>query len=461
MSTVTAPARPARPGRGVGSILLLVFGSVVALVALALVLGGGTLVWADQTQRDADGYFTTPTERYATDTYALTHEGIAIGDVSEAPGWIVDRFGSIRIRATAGTPADLFVGIGPADAVSAYLAGVAHAEVTSALDPEDLRIAPGTAPASVPGEQQFWAASATGGDVQSLTWEVDNGTWSLVVMNADGSGDVAADLQVGANPDWITELGLVLLAVGLLVGAGAAAMILFGARSPAEASGGGAVSAPLVAWPAETAVYPIAVEARLDEPLSRWLWLVKWFLAIPHVLVLAFLWLGFAVLTVVAFFAILFTGRYPRSIFEFNVGVLRWTWRVAYYAVAGIGTDRYPPFSLGPQGDYPATLDVPYPQRLSRGLVLVKSWLLAIPHLIVVAIFAGSALGWTFDGGRTAQWPGLIGLLTFFAGVILLVRGRHSRDLHELIVGLNRWVYRVVAYVALLRDEYPPFRLGR
>lgn len=92
--------------------------------------------------------------------------------------------------------------------------------------------------------------------------------------------------------------------------------------------------------------------------------------------------------------------------------------------------------------------------------MLVKSWLLAIPHLIVVAIFTGSAPGWTFDDGR-AEWPGLIWLLTLVAGVILLFRGRYSRDLHELIVGLNRWVYRVVAYVALLRDEYPPFRLGR
>ena len=201
--------------------------------------------------------------------------------------------------------------------------------------------------------------------------------------------------------------------------------------------------APPVATTLDQA-YPVHVDAQLDEPLSRWKWLVKWFLAMPHFVVLAFLWTGFALATIVAFFAILFTGRYPRGLFDFNLGVLRWTWRVSYYATTGLGTDRYPPFSLGPEPDYPATLDVEYPERLSHWKPLVK-WLLALPHWIVVAAFTG--------------WPGAIGAITLVAVLILLVRTEYPRNLHALMLGMVRWVVRVGAYVALMRDEYPPFRL--
>lgn len=207
--------------------------------------------------------------------------------------------------------------------------------------------------------------------------------------------------------------------------------------------------------------YPVRIDASLQERLSRWLWLFKWLLAFPHYVVLFFLWITFAVLSVVAFFAILFTGRYPRPIFDFNVGVLRWTWRVTYYAYGGLGTDQYPPFSLHESPDYPAHLEVDHPEHLSRGLVLVKWWLLAIPHYVVVGIFLGG--GWYAASGRDSgnAAPGLIGLLVLVAAVVLLFTGRYPRPIFDLVLGLNRWVLRVAAYVSLMTDEYPPFRLDQ
>jgi hypothetical protein len=204
--------------------------------------------------------------------------------------------------------------------------------------------------------------------------------------------------------------------------------------------------------------YPVTLDGAVDPDTSSWLWLVKFVLVIPHVIVLIFLWLATTVLTIVAGVVILFTGRYPERIFEFNVGVFRWTWRVVFYAVGAFATDRYPPFSLGHDPSYPADLDIDRPGRLSRGLVLVKSWLLAIPQLIVVALLAGGwGIGWT-GGWRIGSGAGLIGVLAVVAAVIRAFRGDYPPALFDFVMGLNRWCYRVLAYVALMTDEYPPFR---
>jgi hypothetical protein len=199
---------------------------------------------------------------------------------------------------------------------------------------------------------------------------------------------------------------------------------------------------------ATEAPYPVSVTGELDPEMNPWGWLFQWFLAIPHVVVLFVLWGVFLVLTVWAFFAIAFTGKYPRGIFDFNVGVLRWSWRVSFYAYSAFGTDRYPPFSLSSR-DYPANLEVQYPEDLSRSLVWVKSWLLAIPHYMVVSFFGGA--------GKTGL--GLTTVLAIIGSAARLLKGEYPADIFKLVMGINRWSLRVVAYAALMTDRYPPFRL--
>jgi hypothetical protein len=217
-----------------------------------------------------------------------------------------------------------------------------------------------------------------------------------------------------------------------------------------------------------TSTYPVKVNAQLDTKLSRGLWLVKWLLAIPHYVILAFLWLAFFfVLSVIAFFAILFTGRYPRAIFDFNVGVLRWSWRVGYYSYSALATDRYPPFTLQDLPDYPAHLDIDYPEQLSRGLVLVKWWLLAIPHYLIMSFFFGGGLYVVSEVATADQAPvwvwrsGLVGLLVLFAAIVLLFTGRYPQSMYNFVLGMNRWAWRVAGYAGLMTDQYPPFRLDQ
>ncbi|WP_153806149.1 DUF4389 domain-containing protein [Nocardia sp. SYP-A9097] len=197
--------------------------------------------------------------------------------------------------------------------------------------------------------------------------------------------------------------------------------------------------------------YPVRVRGDLDPGLTRWMWLVKWILAIPHVIVLIFLYIAYFVVTIVAFFAILFTGSFPRALFDFNVGVKRWSWRVRFYGYTVLGTDRYPPFSLEPDPNYPADLEIDYPEQLNRWLVLVKWWLLAIPHYLIIAALMG--------GGRN-QFT-LLPILLLVAAIALLFTGQYPRGLYDFVVGVNRWAIRVYAYGGLMTDVYPPFRLDQ
>jgi hypothetical protein len=441
-----------------GKILLAVVGATVALLAAGLIVGGGGLLWGYGTQRTVDGFFTSPSAELSTDGYALTSPDV---DLGSRPGdWFPSgRLATVRLDAESSGSDPVFVGIGPEADVDGYLDGVALSEVTDIPRAGDVSYRPvdGDAPSALPSEQTFWVASSEGIGLQSLTWELERGDWTVVIMNADMTPGVEVEASAGAKTELLVPIAFGLLIGGLVFAAVAAVMLVIALRQPGTATAmAGAVAA------GGFGRYPVRLEGRLDPGLSRWQWLIKWFLALPHFIVLGFLWAAFAVLTLVAGVAILFTGRYPRSIFDFNVGVMRWTWRVAFYSYSALGTDQYPPFTLA-DTEYPAKFDVEYPERLSQGLVLVKWWLLAIPHYLIIGFFTIGLIGWITEvgGGKAALQigGGLIGIMVLIAALALAFTGRYPQSLFGVVIGLNRWVYRVWAYAALMRDEYPPFRL--
>jgi len=176
---------------------------------------------------------------------------------------------------------------------------------------------------------------------------------------------------------------------------------------------------------------------------SRRLWLAKWcVLAVPHYPILIGLYLLYPLVTIAAGIAILFTGRYPRPLFDFNVGVLRWSWRLMNYRFPMNSTDKYPPFTLASVPDYPADLEVDYPERVTNRTVLLQRWLLGLPQII---------LCWSLEPFLqalcvvNAVWLGCVGTI--------------NQGMFDLLMGIVRWRYRVAVYVSLMRDEYPPFRM--
>src|SRR5512132_1767026 len=217
-----------------GRVILIVLGSIGALFGLALLAGGGFLLWADRTQRE-DGYLTTQTERFATPTYALTRTRLEVD--TDGTGWVLNDswFGKVRIRGESPGANTLFMGIGPEADVAKYLGNVDHASVQDIdFDPFRVTYLPvtGGAPQGPPTEQGFWAASASGVGTQTLTWKVRDGDWSVVVMNADGSRGVTADLDLGAKLSFLLWVAIGLLVGGVLVVGGRTALVVLAARKP-------------------------------------------------------------------------------------------------------------------------------------------------------------------------------------------------------------------------------------
>jgi hypothetical protein len=185
--------------------------------------------------------------------------------------------------------------------------------------------------------------------------------------------------------------------------------------------------------------YPVRFDVEYPDGLSRLLIFVKWLLAIPHFIILYALSVVLSAITIIAFFAILFTTRYPEGLFKIAVGVMRWQANV--YAYVLLLRDDYPPFSWE-FGQYPLTLEIEYPDTLNRWLPLIK-WLLIIPNLIVFLIVA--IIAYIFI------------ILAWFA---ILFTGNFPQGMFNFVVGTMRWSLRLNAYTYLMRDEYPPFSLN-
>jgi Domain of unknown function (DUF4389) len=190
--------------------------------------------------------------------------------------------------------------------------------------------------------------------------------------------------------------------------------------------------------PSQPAQYPVRVDADRQDEYVRFLPLIKWLLAFPHYIVLAVLFIGVFFAHLIAFFAVIFTRTYPRGLFNYNVGVFRWSWRVTAYVQ--LLRDQYPPFSLGEDPGYPAYLEIDYPEDgIDRWRPLVQ-WLLVIPFMIVVYLLSLIARVATF-----------IGLLT------IIFTKEIPAGIFNFIVVAQRWATRAFAYGAFLVDRYPPF----
>jgi hypothetical protein len=449
-------------------IVAIFTGCLLVLPAIAMLLGGAALALGHTFGRDADGFFETTISQVETATAAITAGEVDLRSDPAGPSWLVDQLDAEVRLILRDSSNDMFIGIARRSDVDAYLDGVAHNEIIEIGDGlvPAYRYRRGSDSVAPPAGEGFWVTSAQGPAPLVVNWNPSEGTWAVVLMNADASTGVRADVNVGVKAGFVLPAALILLGVGTVLMPVTIGLIIYGTTSESDLAPrtwedhAAPTKAPHVGT-SIPAAHPVALEARLDSELSQWMWLVKWVLAIPHFIILAFLWVLFVPLTVVAGFSIVLTGKYPSSIFRFNVGVMRWSWRVSYYATSGgLGTDRYPPFGLSAQPGDLATLNIAYPERLSRKLVLVKWWLLAVPHYLIVGILVGD-LGWVNTDGTRVSGLSLLGLFCFVAGVSLLFTGTYPRALFDLIIGLNRWIYRVLAYAALMTDSYPPFRLDQ
>ena len=231
MTSTTTPTPPRRTG---GRIAAVVAGGLVALVALALLAAGAGLLWVDS-ERDADGYVSTDRETFTTRTAALATDNLDVD--LEGLGTVLreSRYGHLRVSVAPKGDQDLFVGVARTSDVDRYLRGTAHTVVTDVdLDPfhSTERNVPGGLGVVAPTTRSIWEASAHGPGTRTLDWKVQDGDWSVVVMNADGSPGVDAGVRAGVNITSLDEMAWGTLGGGVALLAGSALLLVLGLRTP-------------------------------------------------------------------------------------------------------------------------------------------------------------------------------------------------------------------------------------
>jgi hypothetical protein len=222
--TAGSTATAASSGWTARRIAAVVVGTLLGLLSLALLIGGGTALWADTTQRDA-GYVMTGGHHFSAAGSALATEPTELG--STGVGWLYapGLLGKVRIRVTpTKSTSKLFVGIGPSRAVDRYLSGVHHTLISDYFG-NNVREISGGRPGSTPGSRHFWVASTTGLGARTLLWKPTDGSWSVVVMNADGRPGIDLKADLGADFPALLWIAIGLLAAGAIFAAGSALLI--------------------------------------------------------------------------------------------------------------------------------------------------------------------------------------------------------------------------------------------
>jgi hypothetical protein len=218
-----------------GKVIMAIIGAILGLVAAALVTAGAVLLWAHSTQRNSDGFYVADTVSLSTDTYALITGPIDLVAARPTEWFPSSQLATLRFEAESSEASPVFIGIGPEDEVAGYLDGVGLAEVirTSPFTEEvAYRTFEGDAPSAPPAEQDFWVVSAEGEGPQAVTWDLESGEWTGVIMNGDGSAGVSADFNAGARVGILLPIAIGLVVGGIVLGVLAIVMLVLAIRQP-------------------------------------------------------------------------------------------------------------------------------------------------------------------------------------------------------------------------------------